>query len=263
MTLEARSCEPMSVERACDYLFGGRLRLHQLAHGHRVGFDAVMLAAAVPLAVDKPETLIEAGAGVGAASLACALRAPKLSATGVEIEPRLAALMAENVSLNGFADRVGVITADVTGALSQPPLSALPREQFDHVIANPPYWDPGAVRASSDPLKARAHVLGDGGLDGWLRFLASMARPGGRLTLIHRGDALDQVIEVCARRFGGLTLLPLHPKPGEAAHRIIVRGEKGHRGRPTIRPGIVVHGADGQFTDAIQRVLADGVALDF
>ena len=51
-----------------DAVLGGRLRLRQPLKGHRVGHDAILLAAGV---LAKPgEHAVELGAGVGAAGLA-------------------------------------------------------------------------------------------------------------------------------------------------------------------------------------------------
>ena len=55
-----------------DLLLDGRLRLRQRASGHRVGTDAILLAAM--LAGPGPQ-IVDAGSGVGAVGLALALRA--------------------------------------------------------------------------------------------------------------------------------------------------------------------------------------------
>src|SRR5260221_12891353 len=63
---------PMSVEVTEDAALGGRLRLKQPKRGHRVGHDAILLAAACPARAG--ERAVDLGAGVGAAGLAPALR---------------------------------------------------------------------------------------------------------------------------------------------------------------------------------------------
>ena len=85
-----------------DAVLGGRLRLRQPKRGHRVGHDAILLAAACPArAGDKA---VDLGAGVGAAGLALAARVAGTSVTLVEIDPKLAALAAENARLNRSGD---------------------------------------------------------------------------------------------------------------------------------------------------------------
>ena len=70
-----------------DLVLGGALRLRQPRHGHRVGHDAVLLAAACPARAG--EHVVELGAGVGAAGLAVAARRPDIMVTLVEIDPEL------------------------------------------------------------------------------------------------------------------------------------------------------------------------------
>ncbi len=86
-----------------DAVLGGRLRLRQPARGHRVGHDAILLAAATPALAG--EHVVDLGAGVGAAGLAVAARVPGVSVTLVERDAGLAALAAENALRSGFSAR--------------------------------------------------------------------------------------------------------------------------------------------------------------
>src|SRR3954463_13088702 len=89
-----------------DAVLGGRLTLRQPRRGHRVGHDAILLAAATEARAG--EHAVELGAGVGAAGLALAQRTPGLKVTLVEIDATLAALAHENAARNGLAERVRV-----------------------------------------------------------------------------------------------------------------------------------------------------------
>ena len=55
-----------------DAVLGGRLRLRQPKRGHRVGHDAILLAASCPARAG--DAVVDLGAGVGAAGLALAAR---------------------------------------------------------------------------------------------------------------------------------------------------------------------------------------------
>ena len=94
-----------------DAVLGGSLTLRQPLRGHRVGHDAILLAAAT--AAGAGEHAVDLGAGVGAAGLALARRVAGLAVTLVEIEPALAALARENAARNGFAERVRAVCLDV------------------------------------------------------------------------------------------------------------------------------------------------------
>jgi tRNA1(Val) A37 N6-methylase TrmN6 len=88
-----------------------------------------------------------------------------------------------------------------------------------------------------------------------------MAAPGGGVTVIHKAEALARLLAALDSRFGALKVLPLHPREGAPAHRVIVQGVKGSRGPLALLPGFVLHAADGQFTREAQNILRGGAAL--
>jgi tRNA1(Val) A37 N6-methylase TrmN6 len=102
----------------------------------------------------------------------------------------------------------------------------------------------------------------EGGLEAWVRFFATMAAPKGRLTLIHRGEALAELLPPIERRFGAIALYPLFAKAGGPAIRIILRARKGSREGLRLLPGLVLHGADGGYTAEAEAVLREGKPLD-
>ena len=116
-------------------------------------------------------------------------------------------------------------------------------ESFDHVLANPPYNPQGAGTVSLEALKAAANVMPGGNLARWARFMAAMARPGGSATMIHRADAVGEVLSAFAGRFGGLLVFPLYPREGKSAIRVLVQGIKGSSAPVELRPGLVLHEA--------------------
>src|SRR5215471_7994070 len=109
----AMSCVPMEAETQTseDAILGGKLRIRQPLRGHRVGHDAILLAAAT--AARGGELAVDLGAGVGAAGLALAVRVPGLRLALVEIDPELCALAAGNARLNRLDDRTMVLACDV------------------------------------------------------------------------------------------------------------------------------------------------------
>ena len=120
-----------------DAVLDGRLRLRQPGKGHRVGHDAILLAAAT--AAKKGEHAVDLGAGVGGAGLALASRVDGLRVTLVEIDPALAALAAENAARNrpGFPRerrdaRRGGFGARFRGSRSQAGVGRSRADEFRH-----------------------------------------------------------------------------------------------------------------------------------
>src|SRR5262245_65450477 len=106
----ATSFVPMSAEVTEDAALGGRLRLKQPRRGHRVGHDAILLAAACPARAG--ERAVDLGAGVGAAGLALALRVEGIEVALGGVDAGLARLAAENARLNGLSARVSPVVLD-------------------------------------------------------------------------------------------------------------------------------------------------------
>ncbi len=100
--------------------------------------------------------------------------------TAVEIERELCALAAANAARNGLAPRFEIIDADLTARGSTLAAKGLAREGYDQVMANPPYYREGSVRTA--PARQGAHVMADGTLSAWVKFLATMTAPKGVVT---------------------------------------------------------------------------------
>lgn len=244
-----------------DAFLGGALQLTQPRKGARSGTDAVMLAASV--AADAPACVLEAGCGAGAVALCLARRLPQVCVTGVEIDPALCELARHNAARNGLAGRVEIIEGDVTGPFAAFEAQGVRREGYDHVVANPPYLPEGSARAPGNADKRRAHVMTQGGLDEWVRFLAACAAPDALLWMIHRADALKDLLDALGGRFGGVRVYPLFPRAGAPATRLIVSAMKGSRAGLQILPGLTLHRADGGYTEMAEAVLRHGAALSF
>jgi tRNA1(Val) A37 N6-methylase TrmN6 len=244
-----------------DAFLGGDLRVLQPNEGYRAGIDALLLAAAAPLRSGRRERVLDVGAGVGVVGLAVARRARLCDVTLVEREPFLVELARRNIARNGLAARVRVITADVARRLDELPELRPQAEGFDHVLANPPYHRQGSGTVSGAALKAAANVMPGGALASWARFMAAMTRPGGSATLIHRADAVGEVLAALAGRFGGLIVFPLYPREGKSATRVLVQGMKGSNAPIELLPGLVLHDRGNRFQPQVEAVLRHGASL--
>jgi tRNA1(Val) A37 N6-methylase TrmN6 len=102
----------------------------------------------------------------------------------------------------------------------------------------------------------------EGALEAWVRFLATFTAPKGRITLIHMPQILPELLPLLDRRFGAITLFPLFPKEGAPAPRIILQAQKGSRAGLRLLSGLVLHEADGRYTDKAEAVLRQGETLN-
>jgi tRNA1(Val) A37 N6-methylase TrmN6 len=249
----------MAAEVTADAVLGGKLLLQQPRRGHRVGHDAILLAAACPARAG--ERVVDLGAGVGAAGLALALRVEGSKVTLVDVDPGLAALAAANARSNGLAARVNAVVLDVAAPARAFAAAGLGPESAARVLMNPPFNDPRRQRPSPDRQRRLAHVGSGGTLAAWIGTAARLLRARGTLSMIWRADGLAEVLQVLAAAFGAVTVLPVHPRLGDPAIRILVRATKASRAPLALLPGLVLADRAGRPTAQAQAVLRMGAVL--
>ena len=242
-----------------DAVLGGRLRLRQPRRGHRVGHDAILLAAACPARAG--ERVVDLGAGVGAAGLALAARIDGVIVTLVEVDPHLAALATENAQLNGLAARVASRARRRDGAgarlrshwagfrfggacLDE---SAVQRSGAATGVARPSA-PLGACRlgrrarrldrnrgAAAAPARNSHHDLARG----W-----PCRRPAGARSRLRRGHGAAGPSEA-----------------GEPAIRVLVQATKASRAPLMLLAGLVLNDRSGRPTAEAESVLREGATL--
>jgi len=234
-----------------DSLLGGRVVLRQPVNGYRAAIDPVLLAAGVRAKAGN--RVLDAGCGTGAATFCLAARVPGLALTGLELQHAHAVLAGEGIALNKLSD-----TFIITGDLLRPPPDML--NAFDIVMTNPPYGDAGTP--PPDASLALAHMEGEADVAAWIKACLACLRAKGRLVMIHRADRLSDILAAFVNNGAGdIHILPIHPKAGQPARRVIVDAGKGRRSPDTLLPGFVLHEDDGQFTAAADAVLRHGRSL--
>jgi tRNA1(Val) A37 N6-methylase TrmN6 len=242
-----------------DEFLGGRVRAWQPRRGYRAGVDPVWLAASV--AAKPQQQVLELGCGVGVASLCLAARVPGVQLTGVELQPDYADLARRNAQENRA--EMQVFTADLTALPAD-----LREAQFDHVIANPPYFKRSDGSAADDQGRDTA-LAGATPLTDWVDVAARRCRPKGYVTFIQRIERVPELMSAMQARLGSLEVLPFLPRAGRAPQLFLIRGRNGGRADFRLHPGVVahqgdVHHADGEdYTPLMRAVLRDGAGLPF
>ena len=249
---------PMAADTSEDAVLGGKLRLRQPLRGHRVGHDAILLAAAS--GGRAGELAVDLGAGVGAAGLALAVRVEGLKVALVEIDPALCALATDNARLNGLDTRVRAFALDGENV---PALASagLPENSSDRVLMNPPFNDATRQNVSPDPRRRLAHVGGPGLLPRWAATAAWLLKPQGVMTLIWRADGLPEVLNALANDFGSVGVLPVLPHAGSPPIRVLVRAVNGGQAKLADYPALILNDDHGKPTAAAEAVLRGGETL--
>lgn len=229
------------------YLLNKAVKLLQPEGGFRPGLDSVMVAAACP--AKDGERVLDAGCGVGSAGLCLKSRISQISLTGIDVESTYVELAQRNGMDSSFE------CIDIQ--------SYTPDERFDHVICNPPFYEGGKHMTSPDVLKAKAHghLDNDLSLDVWVKHIHRVLKSKGSLTMVHQAERLDDMIVSMHKRFGALEIIPLWPKLGVQAKRVVVRAYKDRQSPLTMTAGLVLHEQDGAYTPQANEILKNGKGL--
>ena len=235
------------------HVLNHKVRLLQAESGFRTSLDSVFVAAACP--AGEGDRILDLGAGVGGASFCLLWRVAGSHVTGLEIQPSHVELASRNIALNNAEGRAKFIQADIRAWRSP--------ERFDHIICNPPYLDAGTYTPSQ--LEERAKALGHDDekitVQDWIDAGFHNLKPGGSMTMIHRADYTDKIFQALGRKFGAIEIIPLYPKAGKEAVRVIVRALKDRRTPSKILPAIILHDVDGSYSETADGILRDGAAI--
>lgn len=234
-----------------DYLLDKQIKIFQPVNGYRASSDAVILSSAIEKVKSK-EKILDIGSGTGAISLCLAHRFPDISITGIEIQPELAELSSMSAKANNFSN-LKFINCDFKK------LDTSHFGQYDHVITNPPY----AANDMPSPNKSKstAHNLDCITLSQWLRLSLKCLRPKGKIYIINRAEAIEEILCSLFGHCGNITIVPLCSKSSQNAKRVIVCAQKGTNTPSRILPPVIIHKKDGNYTPKAQKILRQGLTL--
>ena len=234
-----------------DEFLGGRLKIKQPLRGYRAGVDPVLLAASVN--AYEGEDILDLGCGVGVASLCLSERISGLNIYVIEIQSDYAALARENSKLNYL--ELNIINANIANLPE-----SLRQMQFDHIIANPPYFDGLSSTSSFNEGRDTSRVINTPLAD-WVLVMAQRLKQKGWAHLIYRVDRFDKLFPLLNARFGSFVLTPIVPRVGRDAELIIIHMRKSGKAALRLESPLCLHEgvkhlADcNDYTDKVEDIL--------
>lgn len=237
------------------HLLNKRLALFQPDQGFKTSQDAVLLAAACP--AKNQETVLDMGCGVGGASFSLLWREQNLNLTGLEIEPTYLELAKQNANENDM--NAHFIEGDVVTFRV-----ASPNERFNHIICNPPYFDSDHHMPSPVDIKANAkgYQKKSDALDNWIISARENLKSKGSISLIHRADKLDYILNLLKKSFGATEIIPIYSSPHEPAKRVIIRSYKDRYSPCILHAPVIMHQHDKMPSKISDHLLRDGWSFD-
>jgi tRNA1(Val) A37 N6-methylase TrmN6 len=120
------------------------------------------------------------------------------------------------------------------------------------------------TRPSPDFLRAGAlgHQKDDLSLEDWIKAAHRLVKSGGSFTMIYPASGTDRILRALGKKFGAIDIIPLWPRAWNSSQ---ARYYSGHQGPENCHPAsitdLVLHEADGSYTEAAEAILRSGQAL--
>lgn len=233
-----------------DYLLDKRIKIFQPKDGYRAAIDAVFLSAIIDEAkVKDSHKILDVGSGTGAVSLCLAyrLKNKNIDITGLEIQSQLVDLSNKSSEANEFGAFLHYEVCDIRKKTN------VGVGNYDFVVTNPPFSDHDMPSPNESKKFAHNHQNFD--LTAWVSFSLKMLKPKGYIALIHRTEALNEIVSAMYNKAGNIQILPLYSKEGQRAKRIIVLAQKGSHGVTSILPPLYTHNESGEYSEQAERIL--------
>ncbi len=246
MRLKNRTCR-------LDSLFDGKLSLYQYTPGYRFSIDAVLLAHYPK--VSAGEKILDLGAGCGVIGLIMLYRHPGLDIqiTGVERQTRACRTRPKNVDINGYHNRFELHNEDIVDCRRY-----LQPESFSLVVANPPFYEPGAGRTSLDEQAREARQLDAAGLEAFVEAASYSVRNRGRVVMIYPAERTSRLIQTMSKHriaVKNMQFIYSYPDPHRPAQLALVQGLKnGGEGAAVAAPMYIYKQKNGPYCKQIQSM---------
>lgn len=199
--------------------------------------------------VRRGERVCDLGAGTGLLSVLLLARQSELTVWAVELLAEGCELIHRAAEQNGWEDRLIPHQADLRQ------LAALPRQRFDAVICNPPYFPDGSGQVSPAPERRMARSETTASLEDVCRAASALLGTGGRFSLVMRTERMAELFVLC-RRFAlePKRLRTVHHVAGAAPSLFLLECRKDGRPGLTAEPPLVLKHGDGTDTAEYDRI---------
>ncbi|MDR3186852.1 MAG: methyltransferase [Holosporaceae bacterium] len=238
----------LMLEITEDHILGGKIKLFQPKNGYRVAVDPVILASLVSL---KPQhRVLDVGCGTGAISLILKLKEKTAEITAIDTDDEMCRICQRNAQANSLD--LEVIAAEV-GSSHDP----LENRFFDVVVTNPPFF---AIQSSRPSGAGRFANFETVDLKRWISYCSKKLKSNGVFFIIHCATRTGDILEAL-NGVGAVEILPLFPKEGKEAKRVVIKCQKNNKSGSKIFPGLFMHNADGSYSANLDNILKGNFLL--
>lgn len=227
------------------------LKLIEKKDGLTFGTDAYLLSAYVRRS--GRAVCVDLGSGTGVIPLLMLARNKVASVKAVELQSDFAEIISRNAELNGFCDRLAVISCDVR-ELNEASLGGT----VDMVVSNPPYMKPTGKANESERKNIARHEVA-GGIADFCGCAARILKHGGLFYTVWRPDRLAELVS--AQVAVGLEpkrMTFVYARAELSPCLVLCESKKGASPGMYVTPPLIMYRSGNEYTDELNRIYETG-----
>lgn len=232
-----------------DEIAASGIKIIQSREVFSFSIDAILLARFPRL--PQRGQIVDLCAGNGAVGLFASSRT-KAKIIELELQERLADMAQRSILLNNLEEQMSVITANLNQALD-----FLPTSSTDLIFCNPPYFKVGQDSHLNDikHYTLARHELATN-LDEIFDISKKLLKSNGHMVMVHRPERFLEIVDkMRANNLQPKWIQFVYPKADAPANILLIDAIKdGNLGGEIFLPPLIVHRADGTYTDEINEI---------
>lgn len=229
-----------------DEIGFSNLRLIQKPEEFCYGVDAVILADFA--SKKKAARIVDLGTGTGIVPVILSHKTKAEFIYGIEYQKNSFDRAVRNVELNGLADRLEFINANVAE------FDGL-KEWADAVTTNPPYMVSNGAITNENTAKTIARHETVGTLEDFVKCASGILKNKGDFYMVHRPSRLVDIFVTCRKyRLEPKEIRFVAPRKGERPNIILVHCVKNGGAELKILNDLYVYEQPGVYSDEIEKI---------
>ena len=229
-----------------DEIGFSNLRLIQKPEEFCYGVDAVILADFA--SKKKAARIVDLGTGTGIVPVILSHKTKAEFIYGIEYQKNSFDRAVRNVELNGLADRLEFINANVAE------FDGL-KEWADAVTTNPPYMVSNGAITNENTAKTIARHETVGTLEDFVKCASGILKNKGDFYMVHRPSRLVDIFVTCRKyRLEPKEIRFVAPRKGERPNIILVHCVKNGGAELKILNDLYVYEQPGVYCDEIEKI---------